>query len=94
MEQFAASVPDGDARLTVEWLMKRLPAEQAAFLRMKMEGLTHAEMAVKLGIPAKRVSARWIRIRNRLRKDVQRAPVPDKPKIGRLPAGNRPPSAS
>lgn len=70
MEQFAASVPDGDARLTVEWLMKRLPAEQAAFLRMKMEGLTHAEMSKRLGVSTSAVGARWIRIRDRLRKDV------------------------
>jgi len=69
VEQFAAPAADGDARLTLEWLMKRLPAEAAAFLRMKLEGLTHAEMGKRLGMSASAVGARWIRIRDRLRKD-------------------------
>jgi len=50
--------------------MKRLPAEDAAFLRMKLEGMTHAEMGKRLGVSANAVEARWIRIRDRLRKDV------------------------
>lgn len=70
VEQFAAPTADGDARLTLEWLMKRLPAEDATFLRMKMEGLTHAEMSKRLGVSASAVGARWIRIRDQLRKDV------------------------
>jgi RNA polymerase sigma factor (sigma-70 family) len=64
----ALTRPDFDSPIALDQLSNHLPKEDAALLGYKREGLTSAEIAVKLGTSQEAVESRWERLKRSQKK--------------------------
>lgn len=58
--------PVEDAKTDLAWLVGSLEAPDQQFVEMKLAGLSHPEIADKLGITVKAADSRWFRLKEKL----------------------------
>lgn len=64
-------VDQSDARDALSFLLSRLTPDEACLIRWKLEGIPHAEIALRFDITVDGVLYRWVNLRNKARELLQ-----------------------